>query len=122
MEVTETRAVQIELEKAAADFRACHEERREVLDQWEGSLATISRRDEEIRIATEKFSSGAKDLREKRQEMESKADFLDTEVSNNRELEGRISVSERVLAQLRSRVTEANEKHFQAADQVRILP
>lgn len=119
MEVTETRAVQIELEKAAADFRACHDERREVLEQWEGALATVARRDEEIRTASETFASGARKLREKREKMESKAAFLETETANNRELEERIAMSERGLVQLRNKLAEANEKNFQAADQVR---
>ena len=41
-------AAQAELGKAAQDFRRLHEERQELLEQWEGVLKAISKRDASI--------------------------------------------------------------------------
>jgi len=46
--VTETQARQIELDKTADDFRALHRERRELVAQWENSVAAMQQRDEAI--------------------------------------------------------------------------
>lgn len=46
-------AAQTELGKAAQDFRRLHEERQELLAQWEGVLKAISKRDGAILEAGE---------------------------------------------------------------------
>lgn len=47
-EVVETMAVQIELDKTAEDFRRAHQEREELIGQWEKTIDQMKRRDESM--------------------------------------------------------------------------
>lgn len=49
-EVTETQAAQIQLDKAAEDFRQLHHDRQQLVKQWEEALDTVKKRDE-VRMA-----------------------------------------------------------------------
>lgn len=60
--LTDTRtlqAAQMELAKVATDFRGLHSQRQELLGQWEGVLAVVRRRDDEILEAGERQHRGA---------------------------------------------------------------
>ena len=48
-EVTDTQAAQLELDRAAEDFRALHSERQDLVRQWEDTIETMKRRDQAIR-------------------------------------------------------------------------
>uniref|UniRef100_A0A8C0FR73 Coiled-coil domain-containing protein 39 n=1 Tax=Bubo bubo TaxID=30461 RepID=A0A8C0FR73_BUBBB len=47
-ELTETITAQIELDKTAEDFRRVHEERQEVIRQWENAIQQMQKRDQQI--------------------------------------------------------------------------
>lgn len=47
-ELTETLSAQLELDKAAQDFRRIHLERQELIQQWENTIEQMQRRDQEI--------------------------------------------------------------------------
>uniref|UniRef100_A0A8C3XKE0 Coiled-coil domain-containing protein 39 n=1 Tax=Chelydra serpentina TaxID=8475 RepID=A0A8C3XKE0_CHESE len=47
-ELTETISAQIELDKAAEDFRRVHHERQELIRQWESTIEQMQKRDQEI--------------------------------------------------------------------------
>ncbi|XP_052585918.1 coiled-coil domain-containing protein 39 isoform X2 [Peromyscus californicus insignis] len=47
-ELTETLSAQLELDKAAQDFRKIHLERQELIRQWESTIHQMQRRDQEI--------------------------------------------------------------------------
>ena len=54
LEVTETQSKQIELDKTAEEFRRLHKERQELVRQWQESIETMRRRDDDIRRAGER--------------------------------------------------------------------
>lgn len=56
-EATETAAKQVELDKAAEEFRALHAERQELVARWQESLGAITSRDVEIAQAGARFST-----------------------------------------------------------------
>ena len=47
-ETTETLTAQIELDKTAEDFRKAHQERQELIRQWENTIEQMQRRDKEM--------------------------------------------------------------------------
>jgi UDP-glucose:O-linked fucose beta-1,3-glucosyltransferase len=47
-ETTQTLTAQIELDKTAEDFRKAHQERQEIIQQWENTLEQMQRRDKEM--------------------------------------------------------------------------
>ena len=51
-EVTETQAAQIQLDRAAEDFRQLHEERQQLIKQWDEAIEAMKRRDEAVQVRT----------------------------------------------------------------------
>ncbi|KAL2804745.1 coiled-coil domain-containing protein 39 [Daubentonia madagascariensis] len=47
-ELTETLSAQLELDKAAQDFRKIHNERQELIKQWENTIEQMQKRDQDI--------------------------------------------------------------------------
>uniref|UniRef100_A0A8D2CN24 Coiled-coil domain-containing protein 39 n=1 Tax=Sciurus vulgaris TaxID=55149 RepID=A0A8D2CN24_SCIVU len=47
-ELIETLSAQLELDKAAQDFRKIHDERQELIQQWENTIEQMQRRDQDI--------------------------------------------------------------------------
>ncbi|KAK0131179.1 Coiled-coil domain-containing protein 39 [Merluccius polli] len=85
-ELTETLSAQIGLEKTAENFRQAHQERQELLRQWENTIKQMKKRDAEMQ------QSAA--VREKN-------GFLQIEEQNNQECDRRISRAERQASKLR---------------------
>lgn len=50
VEMTDTQAAQVQLDRAATDFRTLHSERRMLLQQWDEARAAMSQRDEAIQV------------------------------------------------------------------------
>merc|ERR1711988_1117794 len=72
IEVTETQAAQIELDKTAEQFRALHEERQHLIKQWEDALAAMKLRDEPITEASYRFADLKKQVEGKDNELKQK--------------------------------------------------
>jgi chromosome segregation ATPase len=49
-EVTETQSKQIQLDKTAEDFRRLHQERQDLVRQWDEAMDAMRRRDEMIQV------------------------------------------------------------------------
>ena len=47
-EMIETMSIQIELDKTAEDFRMSHQEREELIGQWEKSIKQMKKRDQSM--------------------------------------------------------------------------
>lgn len=48
LKVTETQVSQIELDKATEAFKSLHQERQDLINQWETSIKTMQKKDEDI--------------------------------------------------------------------------
>jgi hypothetical protein len=68
-EATETQTAQVELDKAAADFRVLHGERQGLLRQWAEALEAIQARDGDIARAAERFAGLRDTLKARRERM-----------------------------------------------------
>ena len=47
-EVIDTQTTQVELEKTSDEFRKAHQERQQLISQWENTIDQMKRRDEDI--------------------------------------------------------------------------
>eukprot|EP00743_Colponemidia_sp_Colp-15_P001759 GILK01001920.1.p1 GENE.GILK01001920.1~~GILK01001920.1.p1 ORF type:complete len:939 (-),score=229.96 GILK01001920.1:138-2912(-) len=102
LEVTETQAAQIELDRTAEEFRTLHKERQLLVQQWEEAVEAMQRRDEAIRSAGEAFAQAKAEMKEKQERLADKKAFLEEEENNNRQIETQISASDRTLGKLRT--------------------
>lgn len=95
--MTETRAAQTQLERAAADFRRLHAERRELVAAWDAAAAAGRDRDAAIAAAAAAFADRKLALRRRKAELDAQARLLEGEAAANRELEARVAHFEKEL-------------------------
>ncbi|XP_065496371.1 coiled-coil domain-containing protein 39 [Caloenas nicobarica] len=101
-ELTETITAQIELDRTAEDFRRAHQERQEVIKQWENAIQQMQKRDEQIDHCALLIAEIKQEIREKEIVLKEKTSFLVNETLNNMEYEKKISSAEREAASLRN--------------------
>ncbi|XP_063163936.1 coiled-coil domain-containing protein 39 [Candoia aspera] len=112
-ELTETLAAQIELDKTAEDFRRVHNERQNLIQQWENTIEQMQKRDQEIDNCALLLAQARRAIRAKERMLKDKVQFLANESGNNVEFEKRISIADRQAAKLRLEYqTEENNRNF----------
>lgn len=94
-EVTETQAVQIELDKTAAEYRRVHLQRQDLIKQWNEAVEAMHRRDQEIAGVAEQISVFKTKVRERERELAEHKEFLSAEEVNNKQLEVSIGAADR---------------------------
>ncbi|XP_032081218.1 coiled-coil domain-containing protein 39 [Thamnophis elegans] len=110
-ELTETLAAQIELDKTADDFRRVHQERQDLIRQWENTIEQMQKRDQEIDSCALLLAQARRAIRAKESVLKDKVQFLANESGNNAEYEKRISIADRQAAKLRLEYqTEENNR------------
>lgn len=120
-EVTETQAKQIELEKLGEQFRKVHAERGQLVRQWQESLDTMARRDEEIQRAGIEYGNVMQENAEKDQQRIQHADRLEMQRKDNKEKAAKILIKERQLAQIRATNADMKKKKADLEADMRIL-
>uniref|UniRef100_A0A8C4Y0P1 Coiled-coil domain-containing protein 39 n=1 Tax=Gopherus evgoodei TaxID=1825980 RepID=A0A8C4Y0P1_9SAUR len=117
-ELTETISAQIELDKAAEDFRRVHHERQELIRQWESTIEQMQKRDQEIDRCALLLAQVRQEIRKKEDVIKEKIRFLANETGNNVEYEKRISVADRQAAKLRLDYQNQDAYRVQLQDEV----
>ncbi|NWQ63001.1 CCD39 protein, partial [Neopipo cinnamomea] len=115
-ELTETlTAQQMELDRAAEDFRRVHQERQEVIRQWENAIQQMQKRDQQIDHCALLIAEIKQEIRKKEIVLKEKTAFLVNETLNNMEYEKKISSAERKANSLRIeyQTQEANRVRLQ---------
>ncbi|XP_046515670.1 coiled-coil domain-containing protein 39 isoform X3 [Equus quagga] len=100
-ELTETLSVQLELDKAAQDFRKIHNERQELIKQWENTIEQMQKRDQDIDECALALARIKQEAREKESLVKEKIKFLESEIGNNAEYEKKISIADRKVLKCR---------------------
>ncbi|KFP72749.1 Coiled-coil domain-containing protein 39, partial [Acanthisitta chloris] len=113
-EFTETITAQIELDRTAEEFRRVHQERQEVIRQWENAIQQMQKRDQQIDQCALLIADVKQEIRKKEIMLKEKSSFLVNETVNNMEYEKKISSAEREAASLR------NEYQIQDTYRVRL--
>ncbi|NXU84623.1 CCD39 protein, partial [Xiphorhynchus elegans] len=114
-ELTETLTAQMELDRAAEDFRRVHQERQEVIKQWENAIQQMQKRDQQIDHCALLIAETKQEIRKKEIVLKEKASFLVNETLNNMEYEKKISSAERKAnnLQIEYQAQEACRIHLQ---------
>ena len=120
-EVTDTQTAQIELDRAAEDFRALHAERQNLVRQWEDAILSMKQRDHAIQEASRLFAARKKELRIKQQTLDERARFLDQEMANNKEIDAAIQTTDRGLGLLREEFASETTTQRELQDEVDIV-
>jgi len=100
-EVTETQAVQIELNKTADEYRDAHEGRQGLIAQWNDAVQAMARRDEDIKRTKELVEKQQGELRSWTQKMRKNKIFLEQEEINNSQAQVAIDSSQRSVEKCR---------------------
>ncbi|XP_069753232.1 coiled-coil domain-containing protein 39 [Narcine bancroftii] len=114
-EMTETIAVQMELDKIAHDFRKSHSERQELIKQWQNTIEQMRKRDQDMDNCALLLAEVKQEIREKEVAINEKRQFLKNETENNEEFEKKISINVRQAAKFRleHQTHEANRIQLQ---------
>ncbi|KAJ3295187.1 Coiled-coil domain-containing protein 39 [Borealophlyctis nickersoniae] len=120
-EVTETQVAQIELDKTTEAFKSLHNERQELIAQWESAIATMHKRDAEIVNAQGRYYNTKEEIKQKQSVIDEKQQFLDQQHAANAETEKRISMCDRSVSKFRLEQSEANASLAQFQDEVEVL-
>ncbi|KAM8770786.1 coiled-coil domain-containing protein 39 [Rhynchonycteris naso] len=117
-ELTETLTAQLELDKAAQDFRKIHDERQELIKQWENTIEQMQKRDQDIDNCALELARIKQEIREKESLVKEKMKFLESEIGNNAELEKRISVAKRNVVKCRTEYQHHETNRTQLKDEL----
>ncbi|NWW75147.1 CCD39 protein, partial [Climacteris rufus] len=120
-ELTETITAQMELDRAAEDFRRVHQERQEVIRQWENAIQQMQKRDQEIDHCALLIAEIKQEIRNKEIVLREKTSFLINETVNNMEYEKKISSAEREANSLRKEYQAQDTCRAQLQDELQAL-
>ncbi|XP_054494977.2 coiled-coil domain-containing protein 39 [Agelaius phoeniceus] len=120
-ELTETITAQMELDRAAEDFRRVHQERQEVIRQWENAIHQMQKRDQEIDQCALLIAEIKQEIRNKEILLREKTAFLVNETVNNMEYEKRILTAEREANNLRKEFQAQDTRRTQLQDELQNL-
>ncbi|NXQ92155.1 CCD39 protein, partial [Nyctibius grandis] len=120
-ELTETVTAQIELDKTAEDFHRVHQERQEVIRQWENAIQQMQKRDQQIDYCALLITEIKQEIRKKEMVLKEKTSFLVNETLNNVEYEKKISSAEREATSLRKEYQTQDTNTVQLQDELDAL-
>ncbi|XP_054138320.1 coiled-coil domain-containing protein 39 [Melozone crissalis] len=120
-ELTETITAQMELDRAAEDFRRVHQERQEVIRQWENAIHQMQKRDQEIDQCALLIAEIKQEIRNKEILLREKTAFLVNETVNNMEYEKKILTAEREANNLRKEFQAQDTRRTQLQDELQNL-
>ncbi|XP_071508551.1 coiled-coil domain-containing protein 39-like [Diadema antillarum] len=120
-EMTETLTAQLEMDKTAEEFRKAHNDRQQLIEQWEATIEQMQRRDREMdRLAT-RLAEAKADLMDHEEMVKEKQQFLENEIENNQEQTKKIQGTDRLAARLRLDYQDNENQRIQFADEMETL-
>ncbi|ORZ29268.1 hypothetical protein BCR44DRAFT_224475 [Catenaria anguillulae PL171] len=99
--LTETQVSQMEVERIAVEFRQLHQERQELLSQWEAAISTMRKRDVQIEQAQERYEGLKTEEVEKQEKINERQRQLDEKLETKAEIEKSIQTLDRHVAKLK---------------------
>ncbi|KAM9089836.1 coiled-coil domain-containing protein 39 [Megaptera novaeangliae] len=117
-ELAETLSAQLELDKAAQDFHKIHNERQELIQQWENTIEQMQKRDRDIDNCALALAKIKQEIREKENLVKEKIKFLESEIGNNTEYEKKISVADRKVLKCRTEYQCHETNRIQLKDEL----
>jgi coiled-coil domain-containing protein 39 len=120
-EVTETQVAQIELENTTEAFKQLHQERQDLIHQWEEAVTTMAKRDDDIDKCQDNYRAQKGQIRTMQEKIKEKEEVFDVQLNLNNETEKNIVLAERRVAKLREEESAAIRRLQQYKDEVEVL-
>ena len=120
-EATETAAKQVELDKAAEEFRELHMERQTLIAQWQASLAAITVRDMEIAQAGSRFAALKAQMNAKKERLAEAQSRLDSLERENSEMQLRQESVNRSVGAARDSLVKHTKRVEAAREEVELI-
>lgn len=119
-EITETQARQIEIDKAAEEFKKHHSERHRIYAQWDEAIQNIAYRHEAtLKITTENVTIQMQ-MKNNRETLREKKEQLEREKVTNKKEEEAIKSIEREILDLKSKFEELKGEEIDLNADVKI--
>lgn len=107
--MTETQVAQIELENTTEEFKRLHQERQELIHQWEIAVSSMKQRDEDINNAQTNYRNQKEEIRRIQEKIKERQELYQNQLDQNAEIEKNISLAERKVAKFREEEAENNQ-------------
>lgn len=120
-EATETHAKQIELDKAADEFKTLHKDRQQLVEQWQDTIEAMKRRDADIARAGQEFAALRAQLEEQKTILRENKQRMQHHEQDNVETQSKIAAKERQLSKVRQELQDASGKLQEFRDEVEIM-
>jgi UDP-glucose:O-linked fucose beta-1,3-glucosyltransferase len=120
-EVTETQVAQIELENTTEAFKRLHQERQDLIQQWETAVKTMKERDHDINTAQANYRNQKQEIRQVHEKIKERQDIYQNQLNQNQDIEKSITLAERKVYKLREEETDAIQALHQYRDEVEVL-
>jgi UDP-glucose:O-linked fucose beta-1,3-glucosyltransferase len=120
-EVTETQVAQIELENTTEAFKKLHQERQDLIHQWENAVKTMKERDRDINVSQTNYRNQKQEILAIQDKIKERQEIYQNQLTQNQEVEKNITLAERKVARLREEESEANQSVQQYRDEVEVL-
>lgn len=105
-EITNTRSLQIELDETADFFKKIHEERAQLLSQWEQTLKQVQSLNQQIEEATTRLDSRKGEAEKYQLSIIEEKKNLDLSTNNNRYIERQITMNDHQIASKNDRINK----------------
>ncbi|KAJ2999895.1 Coiled-coil domain-containing protein 39 [Globomyces sp. JEL0801] len=101
MQVTETQVCQIELENTAEAFKQLHQERQDLIKQWEQAVEGMKQRDDDINKSQASYREQKDLIRKTQERIKEKQELYQSQLNLNEETEKNITMAERKVMKFR---------------------
>ncbi|KAI8902852.1 hypothetical protein BC833DRAFT_571828 [Globomyces pollinis-pini] len=120
-EVTETQVCQIELENTAEAFKQLHQERQDLIKQWEQAVEGMKQRDDDINKSQASYREQKDLIRKTQERIKEKQELYQSQLNLNEETEKNITMAERKVMKFREEETNAIKGFQLYRDDVEVL-
>lgn len=117
-EVTETQVSQLELDKTTNEFKTLHQDRQQMIQQWENALQIINKRDEEVQETQMNYLDLKATLQKLQGVINEKQAFLNQQLEANEVAVKKMGLTDRTVSKYRLEHTEAIASLSQFQDEV----
>jgi len=99
-EITATRALQIELDMIAEHFRKMHDERSQLLEQWENTMKQMQSLNSSIEKSTTQFDSRKVEVERLNTLVNEEKKNLESSITDNQNIERQLTIGDHKVSQL----------------------